>query len=90
MEILIKGKEIIQEPDNPSKREKEDIIPDEEKQNPKKHLHPFKIRDSTLVIPMRRIIVPMIPQMKPMVVRGTCAKNIKMKRMNNSLKILLK
>ena len=28
-ETLIKGKEIIQEPDNPSKREKEDSITDE-------------------------------------------------------------
>ena len=34
-ENLIKGQEIIQEPDNPSKSVKEDCIPDEETNNPK-------------------------------------------------------
>ena len=35
----ITGKEIIQEPDNPSKRSKEDSIPDLEKIVENKHLH---------------------------------------------------
>ena len=37
---MIKGKENIQEPDNPSKREKEDSIPDEKKTPP-----PFKNKE---------------------------------------------
>ena len=41
---MIKGKEIIQEPDNPSKREKEDIIPDEENNN-NKTSPPFKNKE---------------------------------------------
>ena len=36
LDTLIKGKESIQEPYNPSKRSKEDSIPDVEKNNPKK------------------------------------------------------
>ena len=40
-ETLIKGKEIIQEPYNPSKGSKEDSIIDEIKPNPKKTPPPF-------------------------------------------------
>ena len=44
---------------------------------------------TTLVILMRRLVIPMILQVKLMVVGGTWAKNMKMKRMKNSVKILL-
>ena len=44
LDTLIKGKEIIQELYNPSKREKEDSIPDEEKHN-KKTPPPFKNKE---------------------------------------------
>ena len=56
--LLSEGKEIIQEPDNPSKSKKEDSIPDIEKR--KKTLHHLKTRKTKLVILMRRRVVPMI------------------------------
>ena len=65
---MIKGKESIQEPEKTSKRTKEGSIPDEEKHNPKKHLHHLKIRRTTLVILIRIRTVPMIIQVKLMVV----------------------
>ena len=43
-ETFIKGKEIIKEPDNPSKRVEETSIIDEKEHNSKKHLHHLKIR----------------------------------------------
>ena len=84
----IKGKYSIQEPDHPIKRAKEDSIPNVEKR--KKHFHCLKIRKTILVILIRRLVVPIILQVKLMVVRGTWAKNMKMKRMNNSVKIILR
>ena len=44
-ETLIKWKESIQEPDNPSKREKWDSIPHEEQHNQKKTQPPFKNKE---------------------------------------------
>ena len=85
----IKGKEVIQEPDNPSKRAKDDSIPDVEKLV-KKNLHRLKIRKTTLVILMRRLVVPMILQVTLIVVWETWSKNMKMKRINNSVKIPLR
>ena len=56
----------------------------------KKHLQRLKIRKTTLVILMRRLVFLMILQVKLMVEQGTWPKHIKMKRMMNSLKILLR
>ena len=61
---LIKGKEIIQVPYNPSEREKEDIIPDVENNNNHKYLHHLRIRETILVILMGRLVVPVIIQVK--------------------------
>ena len=44
-ETFIKGKENIQVPDNPSKRAKEDSIPDVEKHNSKETPPPFKNKE---------------------------------------------
>ena len=79
LETLIKGKESIQEPDNTSKRAKEDIVPDEKKHNNKKQLHHLKIRKTILVVLMRRHVNPIIIQVKLMVVQETLLKNIKMR-----------
>ena len=67
-DTLIKGKEIIQETDKPSKRANEDSIPDVEKIIQKKHLGHLKIRKTALVILIRRRVVPMILQVQLMVV----------------------
>ena len=56
----------------------------------KKHLHHLKIGNTTLVVLMRRHVNPIIIQVKLMVVQETWAKNIKMNKMKNSLKIHLK
>ena len=69
--------------------EKEDSIPDV-KNNNNKNLHRLKIRKTTLVIIMRILVVTMVIQVKLMVVRGTWSKNTKMKRMNHSVKILMR
>ena len=66
-ETLIKGKESIQQPDNPSKRAKEDSIPDE-KNLIKNHLQHLKTRKTILAVLMRRHVNPMILQVKLMVV----------------------
>ena len=87
---MIKGKESIQEPENPSKRAKEDSIPDEEKNHNKKHLHGLKIRETTLVILIRRRVNPMIIQVKILALLGTWANNIKIKKMKNTVKLLLR
>ena len=58
LDTSIKGKEIIQVPDNPSKSAKEDNIPDVEKNNQKNHLRHLKIRKTKLVILTRRLVVP--------------------------------
>ena len=68
LNTLIKRKEIIQEIYNPSKSSKEDIIPDLEKNNPKKHINHLKISKTILVILIRRRVVPMIIQVKLMLV----------------------
>ena len=64
----IKEKKIIQEPDNPSKRAKEDSIPYEVKHRNNKHLHHLKKYMTTLMILVRRPVNPMILQVKLMVV----------------------
>ena len=83
-------KESIQEPYNPSTRADEDGIPDVEKFNQIKHLHQLKIRKTKLMILMRRLMVPKILQVKLVVLQVTWAKNMKMKRMKNSVKRLLR
>ena len=69
--------------------EKEDSIHDAEKLV-KKHLHSLKISRTTLVILIRGLMVPMIVQVKLMVVQETWTKKIKIKRMNNSMKTPLR
>ena len=86
-EILMKGKEIIQEPDNPSKKEKVDSIIDERKQNLKKHLHHLKINKTTLAVLTRRHVNMIILQVILMVVQETWTMMIKTKNMKNTLNL---
>ena len=56
----------------------------------KKHLHYLKIRKTTLVKLTRRHVNTLILQVKLIVVWGTWAKNIKTKKTNNTVKLILK
>ena len=87
---MIKGKDSIQEPDNPSKREKDDSIIDEIIIIIIKHLHHLKINFTTEVILMIRHVNLIILQVILVVVQETWEMNIKMKNMKNTLKIHLK
>ena len=89
-ETLIKVKEGIQKPDNPCKRAKEDSITDEKDIIIFKNLHNLKIKKTTLAVLMRRHVNMMIIQVKLMVVQETRAKNIKMRKMKNTVKLHLK
>ena len=87
---MIKGKENIQEPDNPSKKVNVDSIIDEKKHNLKKRLHHVKISKTTLVVLMIRHLNMMILQVILMVVQENWAMNIRMKNITNTLNIHLK
>ena len=88
-ENLIKGKDSTQEPENPSKRAKEDGIIDE-KHNNKKHLHHLKIKLTSGVILMRRHVNMMILQVIMMLVQEIWVMDIKIKKMKYKLKLHLK